>query len=351
MSVGPSLPFSQFSTRHLRPRDQFEAWHESISVLFQTSPLPDRPPEAGFAATLRGYHLGNLLLSQVDFEGQRFERDRRKLILDGMDHYLVQLYSTGGLLGVADDRGRTLGAGDVQILDLARVNDTVAKASSTIGVVVPRDALCAVMPGGDNLHGLVLGSSVGVGGLLADYLRSLVNRADGIALADAPSIAQATTDMIAACFRTTAQSVARARPVIEATLLERIRAHIETILGSPGLSADGLCQAFGLSRSALYRLFESLGGVSAYIQGRRLARAHADLAKPSKAPRKIYDVAYRWGFVSEAHFSRAFRRAFGVTPGDVRAGAMAGLGTTESSIADLGSERAYREWLRSLRPA
>jgi AraC-like DNA-binding protein len=157
--------------------------------------------------------------------------------------------------------------------------------------------------------------------------------------------------MIAACFRTTAQSVARARPVIEATLLERIRAHIETILGSPGLSTDALCQAFGISRSALYRLFEPLGGVSAYIQARRLARAHADLARPTKAPRKIYDIAYRWGFVSEAHFSRAFRRAFGVTPGDVRAGAMGKRATTESGITDLASERAYREWLRSLRHA
>jgi hypothetical protein len=40
-----------------------------------------------------------------------------------------------------------------------------------------------------------------------------------------------------------------------------------------------------------------------------------------------------------------------VTPGDVRAGAMGGLATTESSITDLASERAYREWLRSLRHA
>ena len=86
-----------------------------------------------------------------------------------------------------------------------------------------------------------------------------------------------------------------------------------------------------------------MGGVAAYIQTRRLARAHADLADPGKAPRKIYEVAYRWGFVSEAHFSRAFRRAFGVTPGEVR------LAAAESSVTDLGSERAYRGWPRSLR--
>jgi AraC-like DNA-binding protein len=350
MSAGQKLPFSRFTTAHLRPRDQFEAWHESISVIFQTSPLADRAPDDGFAASLSAYHLGNLMVSQVDFDGQHFLRDRRKLTRDGMDHYLVQLYSTGGLDGVADDRERVLRGGDVQILDLARTNDTVARPSSTVAVVLPREALHNAMRT-DNLHGLVLRGDAGTGGLLADYMRALSTRAGVITLDDAPSIAQATTDMIAACFRTTAESVARARPVLEATLLERICARIETMLGSSGLNADALGEAFGLSRSALYRLFEPMGGVGAYIQTRRLARAHADLADPSKAPRKIYEVAYRWGFVSEAHFSRAFRRAFGVTPGDVRAGAGSALSTAESSLVDLGSERAYRGWLRGLRHA
>jgi AraC-like DNA-binding protein len=351
MSATQKLPFSQFTTAAMRPCDQFDAWHESISVIFQTSPLPEQRPEAGFNATLTGYHLGNLLLSRVDFDAQRFERDRRKLTLDGMDHYLVQLYSTGGLLGVADDRERVLLGGDVQILDLARVNDTVAKASNTIGLVVPREAMREAMQGADSLHGLVLRGDSGTGGLLADYMRALITRADTITQTDAPGIAQATTNMIAACFRGTAASVARARSAIEETMLERIRAYIETVLGSPELGADSLCRAFGLSRSALYRLFEPLGGVVAYIQARRLARAYADLGDPGKASRKIYDIAYRWGFTSEAHFSRAFRRAFDLTPGDVRAGAGMERTLGAATPADADASRAYEGWLRTLRRA
>jgi AraC-like DNA-binding protein len=351
MSADQKLPFSRFTTAGMRPRDQFDAWHESISVIFQTSPLPEPSHEPGFNATLAGYHLGNLLLSQVDFDGQRFERDRRKLTLDGMDHYLVQLYATGGLNGVADDRERVLLGGDVQILDLARVNDTMAKASNTIAVVLPREVLREAMQGIDNLHGLVLRGDAGTGGLLADYMRSLMVRAGEITLVDAPGVAQATTDIIAACFRTTAATMARARPVLEATLLERLQAHIETTISAPELGAEALCRAFGISRSALYRLFESLGGVAAYIQSRRLAHAYADLGDPGKASRKIYDIAYRWGFTSEAHFSRAFRRSFGLTPGEVRAGvgmdrALGAAMPTESNAA-----RAYEGWLRGLRRA
>ena len=53
-------------------------------------------------------------------------RDRRKTVADGLDHYLVQLYAKGGLVGEAGDRGRVLRGGDVQILDLTQSNVTQA---------------------------------------------------------------------------------------------------------------------------------------------------------------------------------------------------------------------------------
>jgi hypothetical protein len=78
----------------------------------------------------------------------------------------------------------------VQILDLSRTNATETKASTTIALVVPRDTLREALPTGGDLHGLVLRGTGGTGGLLADYMRSLVMRADAITIADAPTIAQ-----------------------------------------------------------------------------------------------------------------------------------------------------------------
>ncbi len=45
-------------------------------------------------ATVRGWHLGGLLISAVDFDSQRFVRDRRKTVVDGLDHYLVRIASS-----------------------------------------------------------------------------------------------------------------------------------------------------------------------------------------------------------------------------------------------------------------
>ena len=63
MGEATKLPFSLFTTGHLRPRDQFEAWHESISVIFDVAPSAEHRPDRGFAATVRGWHLGGLLIS------------------------------------------------------------------------------------------------------------------------------------------------------------------------------------------------------------------------------------------------------------------------------------------------
>jgi AraC-like DNA-binding protein len=154
--------------------------------------------------------------------------------------------------------------------------------------------------------------------------------------------------MIAACFHTTAETLARARTSIEATTLERIRRHIAASLGSPGLHPDALCSLFRISRTQLYRLFEPLGGVAAYIQEQRLARAYAQLSDATHGHRRIYDIAFDLGFSSEAHFSRIFRRAFGLSPSEVRARTRdVPPGDDDGATASGG----YEEWVRRLRSA
>ena len=188
---------------------------------------------------------------------------------------------------------------------------------------MPRETLDQALPAPGDLHGLILRGDSGMGGLLGDYMRSLVARADDITMAEAPLVAQATTDMIVACFQSTAETAERARTAIDKTMRQRIQRHIAAHLESPALHAEALCAQFRISRSQLYRLFEPLGGVAHYIQEQRLARACAELGNPAHDHRRIYEIAFALGFSSEAHFSRVFRSTFGLSPSDVRARAQA----------------------------
>jgi len=99
---------------------------------------------------------------------------------------------------------------------------------------------------------------------------------------------------------------------------------IERYLHDPAFGVQELARLLGLSRSALYRLFEPDEGVADFIRNRRLQRMRAALADPADH-RRISEKAYASGFADPVHLVRAFRRAYGMTPVEYRA-AMLGAG-------------------------
>ena len=68
-----------------------------------------------------------------------------------------------------------------------------------------------------------------------------------------------------------------------------------------------------MSVRALHALFEDVdASVAGLVRTERLARCLEDLQRPNGG--SVTDIAFRWGFCDAAHFSRVFKRAFGLTP-------------------------------------
>ncbi len=76
---------------------------------------------------------------------------------------------------------------------------------------------------------------------------------------------------------------------------------------------DAAARRAGFARWHFMRLFQAAAGlpVAEYVRRRRLARA----AEALEAGRPVLEAALDWGYESQAAFTRAFARAFGVTPG------------------------------------
>ncbi|MGC5013917.1 helix-turn-helix domain-containing protein [Streptosporangium sp. DT93] len=102
-------------------------------------------------------------------------------------------------------------------------------------------------------------------------------------------------------------------------LLARIHVFVERHLDDPRLSPAMIARAHNISDRSLYRLFQDESvTVSQLIHRRRLERCRDDLADPGNRDRPIHAIAARWGFGAAAHFTRAFRAAYGLSPREYR---------------------------------
>ena len=105
------------------------------------------------------------------------------------------------------------------------------------------------------------------------------------------------------------------------------RCHIEEHLTNPGLSADQIAAAVGISERQLSRVFAADGTtVPRHILTRRLQLAYSILAAPAPAQgparggaeENVAEVAARCGFTSANYFSHVFRQHYGFRAGDLR---------------------------------
>lgn len=98
----------------------------------------------------------------------------------------------------------------------------------------------------------------------------------------------------------------------------RIRRYVLENLANPELDVARIAAAAGLSPRYVHRLFadEPLH-LMRWIWNERLERCFQVLANPECADPSVSAVAYAWGFNDPSHFSRSFRKRYGVSPRDL----------------------------------
>lgn len=297
---------------------QAAAWREAVAPFWEFAIRPE--DVADFRGQSQVRHLGNAILCRAGASGLRFERSRALVARMGVDHILAHVRVSGRSRIEIDGSEYDCGPGDICLFDLSRPLAARSTDYRALTLVLPRPLFGAGAVDLDTLHGTVLHGTTPFGKLLADHLRSLSAHADGFSEREARAAAEATATLLGAAVPRLSGGERTDRAPERAPLLLVIRRVIEAELANPGLTAEALCGRFGVSRSTLYRLFAPMGGVAGYIRQRRLDRAYRDLARPGDGRfARISEVAYRWHFENPAHFTQAFRDAFGCAPRDVRA--------------------------------
>lgn len=95
-----------------------------------------------------------------------------------------------------------------------------------------------------------------------------------------------------------------------------------------------MAKSLGLSRSVLYQMFRSDGGVVAYDRLRRLRALYRALCDTSER-RSIAELGAEQGFLDKASLARSFRAAFGCSPQMMRNGVRDNQQQLAGSEADI----------------
>ncbi|MDK4703416.1 helix-turn-helix domain-containing protein [Rhizobium sp. CNPSo 4062] len=117
----------------------------------------------------------------------------------------------------------------------------------------------------------------------------------------------------------------QARPIANPldVLLHRIKDFIEINLERPDLTVTLIARRMGCSVRYVYRALEvERLTPSDYIWDLRVQKAAAKLREGGGHAGEIAEIAFALGFSSSAHFSRAFRHRYGVSPSQWRKAGM-----------------------------
>jgi AraC-like DNA-binding protein len=317
------LQESVFRTMDLPPGDRFEAWEHRMGHTHAPMRLTSEHT-ADYHGEQRVIGLGDVTVWPATFDQLTFHRTAKLVRQSDPEVYHLSLLLEGE--GVAD-WGRHRAA--------YRINEFHTNSSSRsfdvitgpdpvtiVGLELPRTLVAVPGHRVDQVIGCRISGREGIGALLAQFLLQLVGDTSCYRPSDADRLGTVAADLVTALFAHALEADPRLPPETHSrTLLLRVKAYVNRHLGDADLTPARIAAAHHISRSYLYRLFESEGlGVAAYIRDRRLHNARRDLTDPALRALPIHAVAARWGFPRAPEFTRAFRTAYGVPPSELREG-------------------------------
>lgn len=343
---GHLIPTVRFEADAATAAQRVDCWRAHVAPALAVT-LPDGVLPADWTVRTAGWNVGGTMVVVGHYGAQRLDRTERAIRADHVDHYVLHLNRTPHDIRVGiDQRAIQVAPGQLLLSDFARPKTFGAESGDLVSLFIPRDALDTLMPRQFDLHGVVLQGACSK--ILASHLQSLAGLLPRMTAAESPDAMRATMQLLAASLAPSADSLGLARPTLEGTLHRQICKFVEDNLTQEDLGAESICAHFRISRSTLYRLFESAGGVANFLKERRLIRIHGLLASQTQR-HYMGRIAEDHGFKSATHFSRAFREKFGYSPREAKAGqiqvlsAAAGAGSMPiAGVSSIGG------WLSTL---
>jgi AraC-like DNA-binding protein len=301
------------STSGLTPKNQIQYWTAALTELcgqFDVDPL-DGP---SFEAQIDYATVSRLKLCHIEASQHRVALPVSR-VKAGEHPYVKILFQTYGVSHFEQSGRRIeLTPGDCLAYDVSCPHSIISPAHTRHEVViVPTELLQERGFHAAKMPAFKFSARAGTGRIAHDFVHATFDEASKLMPYTASSVADTLIDLLLLPLRDVGAVCDRSGPAV---LHLRAQAFIREHLRDPDLSIDQISAALGCSKRYLHMLFSEKGmTVSDYIWQARLQHCRQELE--TQGGKTITDVAFSWGFSSSSHFSRVFRKYFGIAPSSI----------------------------------
>lgn len=325
-STAGDMKAMMFTTNTVNPVDRFESWRTAFGSLHDVEVA--RELRSGFEAKAIHWQLDTILFGVYNTPARKVMRTAKRVASDDIDHWVLRIPLKGKFRSRSNDGSMVIEAGQLGLGTFARPYTDDHTGGEWITAIFPRDMLPALDDFTANAEML---NNVS-GRILTEYLITLARQLPQATCTEMNAIALATRMIITTLLMPENRNRNSSGHIEHFLTRERVNRVIRDNIASARLDPARVCELAGLSRSTLYRMFETRGGVAEYILRKRLTLVYRDLTDPLLWNFRICDLAERRGLHNIASFNRAFKRHFDCTPGDVRKKALFGAETATEKI-------------------
>ena len=301
------------STFGLTPKKQIQFWTDALMELcgqFDVDPLDASSLEAQIDYRI----VSRLKLCQIEVSQHRLAHPVSRG--NAGEHPFVKiLFQTYGVSHFEQNGRRfDLSPGDCLAYDVSCPHTIISPSLTRHEVVVvPKELLLERGFHSSKMPAYKFSARTGTGRIAHDFMHAAYVEAPNLLPQTAIGVADTLVDLLLLPVREAGTKFERGGPL---ALYVRAQAFINEHLRDPDLSIDQISAALGCTKRYLHMLFSERGmTVSDYIWQARLQNCRQELE--NQCGKTITDVAFSWGFSSSSHFSRVFRKYFGIVPSSI----------------------------------
>ncbi len=319
----PDFRMLQFASGDYPERMRLAAWQDVLARKLINAGVTAVASDKPFGATVRLRAQANFRIAGGVVDGSHNRLQASKSEEDIADVALL-ICVAGEVVASYGGREQVLHENDAILFSCCEPGDySWRNRAEVILLRTPRAALEPLASGLQDIAGRLVSSETDMLRLLIRYVATLFSSG---AFAMTPGadriVASHVCDLVALSLGASRDSAARTMGRgRHAARLRIIKADILRNLARFDLNIAKLAAAHHLSPRAVQRLFEGEGTtLSAFVLERRLQRAYRILCDDRFAGRSISSIAFESGFSELSYFNRSFRKQFGASPSDIRAG-------------------------------